>query len=375
MEDLDLSDVVDEIQVHLIRIEARATVAHRAEHTAPVRVATIDRRLRERRGNDGTCERPGLLLVLCLGDMNREEVGCTLTISRHLARQGLRHLEERGLEGLIVLALRIDDRILRSTVCEDHAGIIRRGIAIDGDHVEGIDDVLAEGLLQQLLRDREIGRQEADHRTHLRMDHAGALRHTAEVDLLPADREFECELLIRRIGRHDGLAGCGSGCLARLELRNHFGNRILHLLDRKLQTDDAGGCQQHGIRRNHLTEGLRGRVGLLLADIQSQLTGAGIGDTRVDDGGMDRAATIDQFTIPEDRCRLHHVAREGTGHDAWLFGKNHRHIIPTLRLDLRSGRRCHKPLGSTDATLDCYHSHDYSLFISVLCPSISCADR
>ena len=193
------------------------------------------------------------------------------------------------------------------------------------------------------------------------MDHAGALRHTAEVDLLPADRELKSELLIRRIGRHDGLAGSGSRCLTRLQLRHHLGNRILHLLDRKLQTDDTGGCQQHGIRGNHLTEGLGRRIGLLLADIQSHLTGAGIGDTGVDHGGMHRTATVNECTIPEDRRRLHHVAREGTSHDAWLLGKNHRHIIPTLRLDLRSGRRCHKSLGSTDATLDCYHSHDYSL--------------
>ena len=111
--------------------------------------------------------------------LHLEEGRRALAVAGDLLRQGRHHLVQRLTEGVVVRPLRLDARIARLAVGQQQHGVIRRGVPVHGDHVEGVHDILRERLLQQFRRDGAVRRDKAEHRAHIRMDHAGALAHAA----------------------------------------------------------------------------------------------------------------------------------------------------------------------------------------------------
>ena len=65
-------------------------------------------------------------------------------------------------------------------VGQQHHAVVGRALAVDGDGVERVVDRLAQRPVEQRLRHGRIGRDEAEHRRHHRLDHAGALGHAAD---------------------------------------------------------------------------------------------------------------------------------------------------------------------------------------------------
>ncbi len=67
----------------------------------------------------------------------------------------------------------------------------------------------AERLLQLRLADGGIGGEEAKHRRHVRVDHAGAFGDAADAHLAPGDGELDRDLLGKSVAGHDRLGGAG----------------------------------------------------------------------------------------------------------------------------------------------------------------------
>ena len=65
-------------------------------------------------------------------------------------------------------------------VREQHHRVVRRALAVDGDPVEARVDGGAEQRAGLARAERVVGRNDREHRGEARVDHSGALRHTAD---------------------------------------------------------------------------------------------------------------------------------------------------------------------------------------------------
>ena len=228
---------------------------------------------------------------------------------------------ERPAEDIEVLPFRIDHGIARKPGGEDAQGIVGGGITVNGEHIEGILDIRRDRLLQHLVRDGGVRREEHEHGRHVGADHADALADGAEPDLFVAEREGDGRLLSDGVCRHDGL---GRKRAVRL-----VGGKPLYKLfhaardgiDLELLPDDARGGDDDvacGDARVIFHEGAH-----LLGDLHAVCI-AGVGVAAVDDD-RPRIAVLDVLTRHEDGRTLDEVlridARRRTAHLARDEGK------------------------------------------------------
>ena len=154
----------------------------------------------------------------------------------------------------------------------DHR-IVRAHVAIDGDAVERLLDRGRERLLQFGLSNHGIGRDEAEHRRHVGIDHAGALGDAADAHGLPVDARFDGDFLGESIARHDGLGGAPA---ARAGKRRFGGGDAgFHFFDGQRHANAARGAN-HDLAFLEAERG-RGGLGHALRVIDTHGAGAGIG--------------------------------------------------------------------------------------------------
>ena len=92
---------------------------------------------------------------------------------------GSQAAREAGDEQRPVLLGQLD---AAGAVGEDEHAVVGRALAVDGDGIERFVDRGLERALQQRRRDRGVGRHDAEHRGHQRLDHPGALGHAADAE-------------------------------------------------------------------------------------------------------------------------------------------------------------------------------------------------
>ena len=143
---------------------------------------------------------------LAAAHFDGDEFSRSLAIAHDGLRQILRHLGEQLQQRLAVAAIqRRDRRIARLAAGDDDEGVVRRGVAIDRDAVEGCIRYAARQLLHERGRHCRIGRQIAQHGRHIRADHARAFANARGADGAPANLCL-CAMGFRHgVGGHDGL--------------------------------------------------------------------------------------------------------------------------------------------------------------------------
>ena len=176
-----------------------------------------DAGLNERRVGNGTGGDIGFLVVHGAGNVDRNKLGCALTIGGDIARQALAHL----VHGKCQLAKGIgalDDRlgICGSGAGGKHdAGVVGRGVGIDRYLVKGLLDGREQQGMKCRRLDGGIGGDNCNHGGHVGHDHARALAHSAyRIDIARMTRGLtdvgHGVLLGVRVGRHDGASGIGA---------------------------------------------------------------------------------------------------------------------------------------------------------------------
>ena len=133
---------------------------------------------------------------------------------------------------------------------DHHEGIVGRRVAVDGDAVERRVGELARQLRcssgGSIVR---VGRDEAQHRRHVRADHAGALADAGDRDRRAADRAparlnafGTVSVVMMRFGRAQPVVGASASAIAGRQPG-------LDALDRQRLHDHAGGKRQHLLGR------------------------------------------------------------------------------------------------------------------------------
>ena len=150
-------------------------------------------------------------------------------------------------------------------------GVVRGGIAVNRNLVEGGGHDGGQRLLQRGGRDLGVGGHKEQHRGHVRVDHAAALGDSADAHGLAADGKFQRNFLRVGVGGHDhGLA------------------------------DDAGGGRQHVVRAD--TQLLGDDVAGLLSQLHA-VGRAGVGVAAVHNDGL-CIAVLQVLAVHRDGCAV-----------------------------------------------------------------------
>ena len=77
------------------------------------------------------------------------------------------------------------------TGCHDADGVVGAGVPVHRDAVVGSLHALPQGLVQHGRGDGAVGGDEAQHGSHVDVNHAGALGHGSQTDGSSADSGFQ----------------------------------------------------------------------------------------------------------------------------------------------------------------------------------------
>ena len=161
----------------------------------------------------------------------------------------------------------------------DDEGIVGRGVAINGDAIEGcIGQVSGQGWQQGRI-DVGIGGQKTQHGGHVGPNHAGPFANASDGDRLTRQHHLRAESLGHGVGGHDAFSRLGP--VLCLRIGNGSRHARHNAIDRQVFHDDARRERQDllGLDFENCGQCFRSstRVG------QAFGTGARIGVARVDD--------------------------------------------------------------------------------------------
>ena len=250
-------------------------------------------------------------------DLDRDEFCRAFTVANDRLREFYRHVADRRTQAFIPDRRPALDLHAGRTSRDQHERIVGGSIAIDGDRVERLVGHFLQEFLQQAGGHGRVGRHEAKHRGHVRMDHAGALGDAGHGHGLAADLDPPRRALGHDVGGHDGFGGARPVRNAQVRLcgrqpgNDSIGGQRLH--------DHAGGERQHFLGRT--SHGRSHRVADLQPAFQAIFARAGVCVARIDHHGA-RCLAGGKVLLAEDdrRCakavQREHARDGGAGRDA-----------------------------------------------------------
>ena len=218
------------------------------------------------------------------------------------------------------------------SICYDKHRIVCRCVSIHRNHVISIVDILTQCFLKRCFGNRSICRDKAQHRTHIRVNHAGTLRHSANRDCLAANLNLHCNLFLTGICRHNCFCSLCPGLNSiTFRLCKHFYS-CLDAVNWKLFSDDSCRSKKNTVCRN--PQLFRCRIRSIFAVSVSFSPCAGISNPRIHNDRLCRFAFLYNFLIPCNRRRFCHIRRKCSCRHTRLFAENDRHICTSLILDI-----------------------------------------
>ncbi|OQA07081.1 MAG: hypothetical protein BWY65_02005 [Firmicutes bacterium ADurb.Bin373] len=132
-----------------------------------------------------------------------DHFGSSLAITRYGSGQTGADCRQGIPEIYIIRVPGFDSFIAGHAVGHDHRHIVRAAVAVNSDHIE----TESSGVLQRFPQTggghRRVGGYKAEHRRHVRVNHARPLGHAADSDLPAPQRQLYSSLLGEGIRGHD----------------------------------------------------------------------------------------------------------------------------------------------------------------------------
>ena len=239
------------------RLKSDAGAPGHRDQAAPVRVGAVNRGLHERRIGDRPRRPLGLDVGRAAGHVDGDQLGRPFAAAHDPDRQRLadlarapRRSRSNSLAVMVTPLAPLASANTQSLVEHSPSTVI----ALNVTSVDG-----RQRALQQRRLDLRVGRDDAQHGRHQRLDHPRALGDAADAEACrPASSTSTAASFGKRIGRHDR-ARRGRAAVAR---RATVAAAAMPSVDRCRSSDDAdhaGGRDQH-LRRID-AGGARRRVG------------------------------------------------------------------------------------------------------------------
>ena len=214
------------------------------------------------------------------------------------------------------------------------------------------DDRQIERAAEHRRRNRAVGGDEAEHRGHVRLDHARTLAHAADGHAASTHGRAHARLLGAGVGGHHRALG-------REPVRRSAPQRLLRLahpreqpVERQAAADHPGRGDEH--MRLVDPQLARGREGRDLRVPHPLRTGAGVGAAGVGEDRLHPAA-LDDLAVVDDRRGRHLVGGENRRGGAGLVRNDQRDIFPALILDRRRNSGGAESCSGDHSAADCFN--------------------
>ena len=205
----------------------------------------------------------------------------------------------------------------------DHEGVIRRGVAVDGDAVEGAISQFTRQLLHDGGRHASVRGEEAQHGGHVGADHARALADARDGHRGTTDLHLRRECLGQCVGGHDALGGTRP--VAGLRVGDGGGQSRFDAVVGQRLHDHAGRERQDLLGRHAQLAGERNAGGARTR--QAVCPRARVGVAGVDDHGADGLAAGQMLAADLHRRCAKAVLREHARHAGALVQQEHGEVL------------------------------------------------
>ena len=251
-----------------------------------------------------------------------DHAGSPFSVRCDSLRQPLTDVIHGLIKFFVVFSLRaVDHRISRAAVGENHSRIIGAGVSIYSYHIKGRMSRCLLYLLQHLFRHSRVCNDIREHRSHIRMNHAGTFGDTADAHCFSSDFRLSKDTLFFCIRSHDRLM-----------------NRIAFRSESLCTDIDTA---ENGVHRHRLADDAGGKHhDFLRSDAQTFRRmlrhSVSVGDTLFPSAGVSVAAVDDERSghrvfhllhIHENRRRFHHILRKYAGTHSGNLAENQSHIF------------------------------------------------
>ncbi len=293
-------------QHQLVGLDVRARRSGSHQDSADIRIASEERSLHQWRVCDLTGGALGISGTASAAHFDRNELGRALSVTHQLARERRRDFLDRAIEHELVA--RTECAILCRAAPHDDDRIVGRHIAVNGNRVKTRRQRGLERFFQESRRDPRIRNQVAEHRRHLRRDHADTLHRAGERDGRAARLEGCRRSLGTRVGRHDRVGKVGEPVVA--QRSNSFGGSVPEFLEVVEMADHAGRRWHDEFRC--ASEELRDVRARVTREPHPFFAGKAVGASRVRDHRL-QASRLDAFRRHIDRRGFHAIRAEYRG--------------------------------------------------------------
>ena len=346
---------VAEVQVGVFSHHVAAAGSRAAQDASPVRIFAEHCALREVGCTDEACHAERLLVAFRLLDTQFDKLGSTFAITHDILREALHHKHQCGAELSLLRESQVFVTQSAHAVCKQDAGVVRAGIAIDGNRIERICDIGAE-FRKEINRERNVRRNEGKHRRHVRVNHARALAGAANRHHALFRLDFHGVTLEGKVSREDGSAKF-LGSIG-VQLFHEFRDTGLNLVHRHQVANHARAANEYALRGKAQSLFRKGRhaFGIFVA----LLSGTGVRVTAIHHDRSRKVCVFQSSLVVKNRCRLHLVGSKHGKAASSLLALQQGHVRVAARLDSGANSRSGKPLGGTNATFFQHSVHSIS---------------
>ena len=266
-----------------LEIECHAGAAGGGEDAAPVGIGAGEGGFYERRIRNGERD----LLCSAIGgraaNFDFDHVPGAFAIGDDLQGERLADELQRGAEFFPIVVCVRDFRRAGCAVGKQRDGVVRGGVAIHGDGVEGSLDDGAQRAGEQRGGNGGVGGEKAEHGGHVGMNHSRAFGAAEDTNLFAADAAFCGGPFGARVRGHDGAGKFREGAgIARWRARTRRGIAFTIFCQRSgapmtpvEQTRICDGCRRPSSRASFSA--------VVAAAAKAFRAGAAIGVAGIDD--------------------------------------------------------------------------------------------
>ena len=326
-----------------------------AKDTAPVRVFTEHSALGEVRRTDEAGHAESFFVAFSLFNAEFDELRCTFTVADNVLGEALHHERQSSAEFALFAEGEVFVLDAAHAVSKHDASVVRAGVTINRNGVEGVCNVGAE-FSKEVYRQSKVSRDKRKHRCHVRVDHARTLAGATDSHHTLFSLDFHGVALESKVRREDGAAEFFGSIF--MELFHELRDTGFNLVHRHQVANHTRAANKHALRRE--------LQGFFREDSHAFSIGitlfarASVSVTAVHDHSRCKVGMFQSGLVIKDRGSLHLIGGKNGEAAGSLFALEKSHIGIAAGLDSGANSRCGKALGGANAAFFQHSVHSIS---------------
>ena len=294
-------------------------------------------------------------MTFSLFDAKFNQLGSTFAVANDILGEFLHHEHECCAEFTLFSERQVFVLETTHAISKENASVVRAGVAIDRNRIEGVGDIGAE-FCKEINRESQVRGNKSKHRRHIRVNHARTLAGATNRHHTLFGLDFNGMALERKVSRQDGAAKFFRS--VGVELFNQLRNTSFNLVHRHQVADHTGAANEYALRSK--LQGFFGKDSHAFCIAESLFAGTGIGVTAIYHHSRCKVGMFKGSLVVEHRSSLHLVRCKHGKATCSLFTLQKSHVSVTAGLNACTNTRCGESLRGANAAFFQYSVHRIS---------------